>query len=339
MNKIRLAFLGFRHNHVMGLYKSAITHPRVDVVAAVEEDPSTAQSLREGGIVRLTHETYDELYKQGGFDAVAIGDYFGRRGSLIIHALESGKHVLSDKPICTALSEWERITELASSGKRSIGCLLDLRDHGPYLTMRRLIHQGAIGQARTIHITAQHPLMLGKRAGWYFEPQKHGGTLNDIGIHAIDLIPWLTGRTITEVSAARGWNARLPQFPHFQDAGQMMLRLDNDGGVLADVSYLSPDGLGYTAPQYWRVTVHGDQGLVESDYNARTVTFAKADDKTVQQIPIEPSHPTGCLDAFLDEIEGKAQPAALTTAMVLDSSRRALQIQQASDQGRTKVEL
>jgi predicted dehydrogenase len=87
------------------------------------------------------------------------------------------------------------------------------------------------------------------------------------------------------------------------------------------------------------VTVHGDQGLVESDYNARAVTFAKADDKTVQQIPIEPSHPTGCLDAFLDEIEGKAQPAALTTAMVLDSSRRALQIQQASDQGRTKVEL
>src|SRR5439155_25293810 len=164
-------------------------------------------------------------------------DYFGRRGEIIVRALEDGKHDIADKPICTRLSEQERIAALASEKGRAVGCLLDLRDHGPFITMRRQIKNGAIGTVHTITFTAQHPLLLGKRPAWYFEPAKHGGTINDIGIHAIDLIPWLTGRRIVEAVAARAWNARLGQFPHFQDAAQIMLRLDNDAGVLGDLSY------------------------------------------------------------------------------------------------------
>jgi len=31
----------------------------------------------------------------------------------------------------------------------------------------------------------------GTRPAWYFEPGMHGGTLNDIAIHALDFIPWV----------------------------------------------------------------------------------------------------------------------------------------------------
>src|SRR5581483_4595745 len=131
----------------------------------------------------------------------------------------------------------------------------------------------------TIHVTAQHPLLLDKRPAWYFEPGKHGGTINDIAIHATDLIPWLTGRKLVEVVAARAWNARLPQFPHFQDAAQFMLKLDNSGGVMADVSYLAPDGINYKAPQYWRVTCHGSDGLIEAKYMSPTIQLARRADQ------------------------------------------------------------
>ena len=77
MSRLRLAFLGFRHGHVMGLYKAARQHPRVEVVAACEEDAATAQSL--AGNVEITHASFDELYASADFDAVAVGDYFGRR--------------------------------------------------------------------------------------------------------------------------------------------------------------------------------------------------------------------------------------------------------------------
>jgi predicted dehydrogenase len=333
---MRLAFLGFRHGHVMGLYNSARQHPRVQVIAACEDDAQTAATLKSAGTVALTHATYEDVFTRADFDAVAVGDYFGRRGEIILRALQAGKHVIADKPICTRPGELDRITALAREKRRAIGCLFDLRDHGPFITMRRHIRDGAIGTVHTITFTAQHPLLLGKRPAWYFEPGKHGGTINDIAIHAIDAIPWLTGRRIVEALAARAWNARVPQFPHFQDAGQLMLRLDNDGGVLGDVSYLTPDAVAYSATQYWRVTCHGDRGAIETSYNAKTVELAT---DSVKSIPVEAGDPTGCLDAFLDEIEGSPQPGALTTADVLDATRRTLLIQQAADEGRCNVPL
>ena len=315
----------------MGLYQAAQQHPRVEVVAAIDEDATAAAAAS------VSHGRYDDAVSSPNIDAIAVGEYFGRRGEIIIRALESNKHVIADKPICTRLNELDRIAALASGQRRSVGCLLDLRDHGPYLTMRRLIRAGAIGEVRTVNFTAQHPLLLGKRPAWYFEEGKHRGTIKDIGIHAIDAIPWLTGRTIVEAAAARAWNARVPQFPHFQDAAQIMLKLDNSGGVLGDLSYLAPDGVGYSAEQYWRITCHGDAGVIETNYNAKTVTLAVGAE--VKTIPAEPGNPTGCLDAFVDEIEGKQSEGALTTKDVLDATRRTLLIQQAADEHRTNVPL
>jgi predicted dehydrogenase len=327
---MKLAFLGFRHGHVMGLYQSALEHPDVEVVAAVEEDPATVATLRAAGKVELTHERIAEVLASVPCDAVAIGDVYARRGAIAIAALEAGKHVIADKPLCTRLDELDRIAELSRANQRVVHCLFDLRDTGPYRTMCRLIGAGEIGTVHTVNFTAQHPLLLGTRPGWYFERGAHGGTINDIAIHAIDLIPWLTGRSITGVVAARAWNARLPQFPHFQDAAQIMLRLDNGGGVLGDLSYLAPDGVGYSAPQYWRVTCHGERGFVEARYGSRDVLIATYPDKTVRTISADDDIPHGRLVEFLDEVAGTSRDGALTTADVLTATRIALQAQQSA---------
>ena len=319
----------------MGLYKGALAHPDVDVVAACEEDPQAAAVLRSAGTVRLTHERIDDVLKDVQCDAIAIGDYFARRGEIAIRALEAGKHVIADKPVCTSFEELGKIADLAAGEGHVLGCLLDLRDTGVFRTMRRLIGEGSIGEVHTVLFTAQHPLMLGTRPAWYFEPGKHGGTINDIAIHATDLIPWVTGRQIVEVTAARAWNARLPQHPHFQDAAQVMLRLDNGGGAFGDVSYLSPDDLGYAAPQYWRVTCHGSDGVVEAGYNSTSVSIAGRGDKAVRDVPLDPANPHGCLEAFMNEIAGRVEPGALTTADVLRASRVALLAQQAADSGKS----
>ncbi len=328
---MRLAFIGFRHGHVMGLYKGAVAHAGVDVVAACEEDAAASATLRASATVQLTHDRIDDVLNDVDCDAIAIGDTFARRGEIAIKALEAGKHVIADKPICTSLDELDQIGQLAAGKRRVVGCLLDLRDTAVFRTMRRVIREGAIGEVHTVLFTAQHPLLLGTRPAWYFEPGQHGGTINDIAVHATDLIPWLTERAIADVVAARAWNARLPQHPHFQDAGQLMLRLDNNGGAFGDVSYLSPDDLGYAAPQYWRVTCHGSEGVVEAAYNSTTVSLAGRGNKTVRELPLDPARPDGCLEAFMNEIAGRIEPGALTSADVFRASRIALLAQAAAD--------
>lgn len=336
---MRLAFMGFRHGHIMGLYNAANEHPRVKVVAACEEDPDTIQSVRSAGKVQLTHVNYDKMLAEVECDAIAVGDYFAKRGPVIIRALQSGKHVIADKPICTSLADLSRIEELTKQNKRVVGCLLDLRESGAFRTMRRMIAEGAIGQVHTVLVTAQHPLNYSNRPKWYFEEGKHGGTINDIAVHAIDLIPWMTGRTLSEVTAARAWNARLPQHPKFQDAAQFYLRLDNNGAVFGDVSYLSPDGLAYTAPQYWRVTVHGTGGLLETKLGSKTLSLAQPADKSPREIAADPDQHNGCLDAFLNEVDGKPAKGELTSADVFRASRNSLLAQQSADANRSHISL
>ena len=336
---LKLAFAGFRHGHVMGLYTGARSHPDVQVVAACEEDPATSDSLGAAGKVAITHSSFDDMLHSVDCDAVAVGDYFAKRGSLVIASLKAGKHVISDKPICTRMEELDEIGSLARQKNLRVGCLLDLRDSGIFIAARKIIRSGGIGEVLALVFTAQHPLLLSTRPKWYFERGKHGGTINDIGVHAIDLIPWLTGQEIVESVAARTWNARLPEFPHFHDGGQLMLRLANNAGVLGDVSYFTPDGLAYSAGQYWRLTFHGSEGLLEASYGLKSLTLARSADKSPETIKPQPDVPNGCLDAFLRDIAGTSKNGELATQFVLDACRRTLLIQQAADQGTSHVPL
>lgn len=336
---LKIAFVGFRHGHIMGLYNTCKSDSRVKLVAACEEDPATIDALKSAGKVQLTHTSFADMLKSVDCDAIAVGDYFANRGFLIIQSLKARKHIISDKPVCTSLDELDQIAQLARSTNRKIGCLLDLRDSGVFITARKLVRDGTIGEVLTANFTAQHPLLLATRPRWYFEPNKHGGTINDIGVHGIDLLPWLTGRTFAQCVAARTWNVRVPQAPHFQEGGQFMLKLDNDAGVLGDVSYFTPDGIAYAAPQYWRITIHGTQGLIEASFSQRTLTLTTAEDKSPRAVDLEPDHPTGCLDAFLREIAGSSNEPDLMTNDVLRASRTSLVIQQAADQNRTNVPL
>src|SRR5437870_1646285 len=84
MSKLKLAFLGFRHGHIMGLYTAARKHKGVTVTAACEQDEATADALRAAGTVELTHVGRDCAIRDLDCDAVAVGDYFSKRGPLII---------------------------------------------------------------------------------------------------------------------------------------------------------------------------------------------------------------------------------------------------------------
>ena len=201
----------------------------------------------------MTHESFTEMLREVACDVVAIGDVYARRGALVIAALEAGRHVLSDKPLCTSLAEQEEIEQLARGARAErSGLQLDCRDARAFRTLRELLRAGTIGEIATVRIDGQHPLLLGKRPAWYFEPGQHGGTINDIGIHAFDFVPWLTGLEWREQIAARCWNAKAREFPHFHDGAQMLACLENGAGVFADFSYLAPDQLGYTLPHYWQ---------------------------------------------------------------------------------------
>ncbi len=327
---LKIAFAGFRHGHINGLYAQAQEHPGVEIIAAWEGDAEARAAARRDLGVNFTHDSYEAMLAAPGLDVVAIGDYFGARGAEAIAALKAGKHVIVDKPLCTSLAELDEIEALAAKTGLKVGCMLDLRFAQWVQPVRRFLREGKLGAVHGIQFTGQHPLNYGSRPAWYYEEGKHGGTINDIAVHGIDMVTYLTGLRLEKVLAARCWNAFAKAEPRFNDSAQFMVQMDNGAGLMADVSYASPTGIGWKLPTYWRFNLWGEKGMMEFGSNVTpqvTVYLDHAAEPLVMDVSGEPSQKI--LDVFLDELAGK--PTDLHTQVVFQTSRDTLLVQQAAD--------
>lgn len=322
---LRIVIAGFRHVHIFDLHQRVLDHPQLTLAATCEEH--FADSLMPTKGLKPTQTNFDAMLASVDCDVVALGDCYGCRGAQAVRALRVGKHVIADKPLCTSLAELDEIEALVREKHLCVGLMLDLRDHGNLIALRGVIRSGRIGEVQTVSFSAQHPLLSGTRPPWYFEPGMHGGTLNDIAIHAVDFLPWITGLDIEEITAARSWNAKAKGALHFNDCGQFALRLSNGGGVLGDVSYLAPDSCGYSIDNYWRITVHGTAGFAETSYNRNGVIVADDGPGTPEIIPTASPRPGGYLQDFLEDLAGNPSPGGLTTASNLRATREALELE------------
>lgn len=328
----RVAFAGFRHAHLLEVYRTTRALPELQIVAASEEDAQVRAHVQREAGVTVTHHSHEELLKTVEFDVLVVGEVFARRGALTLRALKAGKHVLSDKPICTTLTELRQIAAAAASIDRAVAGVLELRYAGVFLRLRELVRTGALGAIHAAAFSGQHPLLLGSRPSWYFLPGAHGGTLNDLAIHALDLLPWLTGQGFRRICAARCWNAGLPQHPEFRNCGQLMLEMHGGTGVIGDVSYLSPDGFGYRLPLYWRFTLWGEEGAVEGGLNSPALAvYPRAGSQPEMVMPL-PTVPGGYWRSLLESLDD-AGLRRKSNAELFEATRIALLAQGAADQG------
>lgn len=324
MSGLKIAFAGFRHGHIFGLYNKVLDNPTLEIAAICEEEPEISL-LKDHPEITVTHTDFDRMLAEVPCDIIAIGDYYGKRGSLAIRALRAGKHVISDKPLCISADELEQIAQLTEEKGLKVGCMFDLRSIPVYYTAKEEIAKGTLGEIVQIQFSAQHPLLRDSRPAWYFEPGKHGGTIIDIASHATDIIPWLTGLQFDQVVAARTWQALEKESASFKDAAQFMCTLENGCGVMGDVSYSAPDSMGYSHVCYWRFNIWGTKGMMEFACSSGKVTaWLNGNKEPVFFMPEEKALP-GYLDQFLLDIAG--QTPELNTAVVLESTRQVIRIQ------------
>ena len=323
---MKILFYGFRHSHIDGLFQLTKHNARVEIAACLEEDDEARKSAEERLGVQFDTAPYD-TWLQTDIDVVAIGGRYGDRGPAIIKALKAGKHIIADKPICTKLEEYEEIVKLAKEKNLKIACMFDLRYMPSARAAKTLFESGEMGEVRNISFTGQHYLNYGNRPMWYFEKGMHGGTLNDLAIHGVDLITHLTGLCMAEVNAARCWNAYATKEKDFKDCATYMATLENGAGVLADISYSAPP-LVYATDIYWNFKFWCDNGLVTFNWKEPNVTIYKlgeSEPKILEGI----KDGKNFLDDLLDEIETNGDNM---TQGVLCTTKQTLILQSKAEQ-------
>lgn len=319
---MKILFCGFQHGHILGLYEKAKNNEDVEIVACLEKDEKRRAALADK--ITFSEGSYEDWLAQD-VDIVAVGGKYGERGEMVIKALQAGKHVIADKPICTRLSELKKIEKLAREKGLKVGCMFDLRYTTATRLAKELLEKKELGEVCNISFTGQHCIDYGNRPSWYFEKGMHGGTLNDLSIHGLDLVDYLTGLKIAKVNAARCWNRYATRNPEFKDCAMFLAELTNGGGLVADVSYSAPTQV-FSMPTYWDFKIWCEQGLL---------TFAATGDKITVYKQGEPQPlvtvgeaiDTDWLQELICEIRSGATEF---TESIFRSSRQALLLQKAA---------
>ena len=147
------------------------------------------------------------MIERDDVDLVDICTPGDTHAEIAIAALEAGKHVLCEKPLANTVAEAEAMAAAAAGGAaRGVRSMVGFtyRRVPAVALARQLVADGRLGDIR--HVRAQYlqdwivdpqfPLV------WRLQKEKAGsGALGDIGAHIVDLAQFVTGQTLTGVSA------------------------------------------------------------------------------------------------------------------------------------------
>ncbi|WP_276358313.1 Gfo/Idh/MocA family protein [Cohnella caldifontis] len=142
-----------------------------------------------------------EMLADPELTAVSICTWNSAHAELSIAALNAGKHVLVEKPLCMTVGEALDIQRaVRASGRLLMVGFVRRYDPGAKL-LRRFADQGEFGEI--YYAKASILRRLGNPGGWFADAGRSGGgPLIDIGVHAIDLCWYLMGKP--KVAAVTG---------------------------------------------------------------------------------------------------------------------------------------
>ncbi|BCW52206.1 Gfo/Idh/MocA family oxidoreductase [Arthrobacter sp. StoSoilB13] len=147
-----------------------------------------------------------EVIARDDIDVVDIVTPGDSHAEIAIAALDAGKHVLCEKPLANSVAEAEAMAAAAErAAVRGVKAMVGFTYRRvPAVTfLRQLIAEGVVG--RIAHVRASY------RQDWLVDPdmplawrlqKEHAGSgaLGDIGAHAIDLVEFVTGMDVEQVS-------------------------------------------------------------------------------------------------------------------------------------------
>lgn len=262
---MRLGIAGAQHFHVNEMLDAARRVPGLEIVGLAESDAAIRSGIADKyGIPQFSG--FEELVSQAKPDVVGCFDVPSQRASAIVACLERGISVLSDKPPAVSVDALEAIRKALRratypKGVRPVfSVILSERYNPPVVTLKSVLESGEIGDVVNFTSFRPHKLRKAQRPDWMFRRATYGGILVDAAIHDVDVFHWLTGARPVQIDAYSS-NHTCPEYPEFDDCGQMMFRADNGIVGLVKVEWLQPEA--HPAHGDCRVFVTGTRGTVE----------------------------------------------------------------------------
>lgn len=255
-----IAAIGLDHGHIHGQV-GGLVDAGAELAWVYDPDPrrSEAFAARHPGVRIARSEA--EVLDDPAVHLVAGAAVTSERCALGIRVMEAGKDYFTDKAPLTTLEQLAAAKDAVARTGRTYAVYYSERLHVETAVFAsQLIAQGAIGRVLQVIGTGPHRLGRG-RPDWFFEKERYGGILCDIGSHQIEQILHYTGASDGEVVRSQVANYHHPEHPELDDFGDAMLVMDNGATGYFRCDWFTPDGL-----QTWgdgRSIILGTEGFIE----------------------------------------------------------------------------
>lgn len=252
MDQLQVGLIGtgiVSGSHIAGIKGCVGTH----LAAICGRDHQKAERVAvENGITQV-YTDYRRMLERANLDAVIVAGPDDLHCQMTLDALDTGLHVLCEKPLAPNAMDAHRMYESAVRAKRVNMVCFNRRFYPVTQYVKELLNRDEIGRVfnaqmtweiPAAHIITEQKVTFRALPGWT-------GTWGDLGPHLIDLLRFFFGDV-------RRIHAHLGQFVQEHAPDYAAVSLELGGGILAqlNVTALSPRGIS--------VTITGSEATLES---------------------------------------------------------------------------
>jgi UDP-N-acetylglucosamine 3-dehydrogenase len=263
---VRVGVVSFAHVHAPP-YASVLTSlDAADFVGVADDDTSRGQAAADRFGVRFFEDARG-LFE--AVDAVVVCSENRNHAQDTVAALESGVHVLCEKPISTTVEDARTMIRASLEAGRQLRIAFPVRYLPAVRQAREVVRSGEIGRILAVNGT-NHGQIPG---GWFLDPDlAGGGAVMDHTVHVADALRSMFGAEAKSVYAEVGT---------FFGAGGIddgaILTLEFEGGMVADGAFATIDpswsrGEGYPAWGDVTLRITGTSGVLNVDAFAQRLT-------------------------------------------------------------------
>jgi predicted dehydrogenase len=258
--RIRFGVVGLNHSHIYGQV-NAVLRGGGELVSMYAKEPDLVAAFTkqfpQARLARSEREVLEDTTIQLVLSSIVPNE----RAPLGIRAMQHGKDYMADKPGITTLAQLADVRRVQAETRRIYSIMYSERfENRATVKASELVRAGAIGRVVQTIGLGPHRTNVNTRPAWFFDKAKFGGILCDIGSHQADQFLYFTGSTRADVVTAQVGNVHHPQYPAFEDFGDVVLRGDGGTGYIR-VDWFTPNGLATWGDG--RLTILGTDGFIE----------------------------------------------------------------------------
>ena len=242
----------------------------------------------------LFADSVSDLFKETDADVAVISTRLDCVAHAVVQAAEAGCNLICEKPLGVTQEEVNRIRDAVRVNHVRLIPMLSMRTEPVFVKARELYRAGAIGEA--ILINTRKSYRFGIRPEWFGVRSKYGGTFPWVGIHAADMIDFITGLKFASVSA-RQVNFAHADYSDCEDCCTALFEMENKALATMSLDLLRPEAAP-THGDHW-IRIVGAKGVLEASVNSGTVKLTTANGEAEIEAPS--SRPSLYVDIFTDE--------------------------------------